>query len=332
MVNKLPFISVIIPAKNEEKLIVNCIDSLNKLDYPKDRYEIIVADGLSTDNTVLASKEMGAIIVKNEKQTVSPGRNIGFQYSKGELIAFTDADCIADRNWLKKSIKYFQQDETIACVGGPNLTPDDETIFGKGVGFVLDQAIFSAGSIHARELKEIKAVVSIPGCNAIYRRSVLEKVMPLDETMLTCDDTKLNRAIIDMGFKLLYTPDVFVWHYRRPTPVKLWKQFYRYAVGRLQVGKKNRKMINLVHICIGLSFPLLLAFLILLYKYNIYYLSLFLTVILLCLLYFAIIGMLKWKSFWVGASIPFIILLIMAAWSCGFMRELVFPMKRVEGK
>ncbi|MEI6816812.1 MAG: glycosyltransferase [Bacteroidota bacterium] len=327
-----PFISIIIPAKNEEKLIRICIESLNKINYPKDKFEIIITDGLSTDNTVAVAKEMGARVINNPKQTVSPGRNIGFENAKGDLIAFTDADCIVDENWLQNSLKYFDQDESVACVGGPNLTPQDESDFGKAVGFVFDQPVFAAGSIHARELKEVKEVISIPGCNAIYRQSVLSKVMPLDESMLTCDDTKLNREIIDLGFKLLYTPDVVVFHYRRPTPKRLWRQFYRYSIGRLQVGKKDKRMINLMHIFSGLSLPIGLIMIFALGFYNLFALSMLALFGILFLSYFAIKGMSKWKSMGVGLNIPLVIIIIMTAWSFGFMRELFFPLKMVEGK
>ena len=326
----LPFISIIVPAKNEEKLIRSCIQSLNSLDYPKEKLEIIIVDGLSTDHTVDVARSLGANVIRNEKQTVSPGRNIGFENAKGELIAFTDADCIVDQRWLSSCVQYFEQDEKVACVGGPNFTPEDESNFGKAVGFVFDQPIFAAGSIHARELKEVKEVTSIPGCNAIYRKSVLAQVMPLDESMLTGDDTLLNRKIIDLGYKLLYTPDVIVLHYRRPTPMRLWKQFYRYAIGRLQVGKKDKRLLNLMHVLTGISLPLmLLFFLFLILDKNFLFLSIITLAGLLFLLYFLIKGMMKWKSLAFGINIPLIIIIIMTAWSCGFLRELILPMKRV---
>lgn len=324
----LPFISIIIPAKNEEKLIRGCITSLNLLDYPKDKIEIIIVDGLSTDNTMDVAREMGATVISNTKQTVSPGRNIGFEKAKGDLIAFTDADCVVDKSWLSNSIKYFEKDKTVACVGGPNLTPSDESDFGKAVGFVFDQPVFAAGSIHARDLNEVKEVNSIPGCNAIYRQSILAKVMPLDESMLTGDDTLLNRKILDFGCRLLYTPDVKVFHYRRPTPGKLWKQFYRYAIGRLQVGKKDKRLLNVTHVLIGLSLPLcMLTIILLLWSKSFLVLSCIMVIAFLFLLYFSIKGMIKWKSPGVGLQVPIVIMFIMTAWSCGFVREWIFPMR-----
>lgn len=328
----LPFVSIIIPAKNEEKLLRGCISSLHQLNYPKEKIEIIIVDGLSTDNTAGVALEMGAKVIRNVKQTVSPGRNVGFENAKGDLIAFTDADCIVDPNWLSNCIKYFENDQTVACAGGPNLTPADESNFGKAVGFVFDQPVFAAGSIHARVLAEVKEVSSIPGCNAIYRQSVLAKVMPLDESMLTGDDTLLNRKILDLGCRLLYTPDVIVFHYRRPTPRTLWRQFYRYAIGRLQVSKKDKRLLNIAHVCIGLSLPVgLLTILVLIWSKSFLLLSCLMLFAFLFLFYFSIKGMIKWKSAGVGMQIPLVIMIIMIAWSFGFMRELIFPIRRLGG-
>lgn len=324
---KEPFVSIIIPVKNEAYLLRNCLESINALDYPKDKIEIIIADGLSTDNTPDIARQYGAKVIINQKQTVSPGRNIAFEIAKGDLVAFTDADCVVDTNWLKNAVKYFD-DEKVVCVGGPNLTPPEEGSFSKAVGFVFGQRIFAAGSIHARNLKEIKEVRSIPGCNAIYRKNGLDLVMPIDESLLTCDDTELNQRLLDKGFKLLNTPDVFVWHYRRPNPKKLWWQMYRYAIGRLQAGKRDRRMINMIHITIGTGIPAILF--LLLFSPPLF---LFFSGIILFLLFLlTVYAFLTTGSFPVSILIPVVVVIMFFAWSAGFMRELIFPIKNVEGK
>ncbi len=322
-----PFISIIIPVRNDASLLKNCLESILNLDYPKDKIEIIVADGMSTDNTVDTAKQHGARVVLNEKKTVSPGRNVAFKLAEGEIVAFTDADCIVDKGWIRNSLKYFEDDE-VACVGGPNLTPSNEEDFGKAVGFVFNQGIFSAGSIHARELKEIRKVRSIPGCNAIYKKDALEKVMPIDESLITCDDTEVKRRLLDKGYKLLYTPDVFVWHYRRPNPKKLFIQMYRYAIGRLQVGKKDRRMINFVHILSGLSLPLSVV---ILFVSPLTFATL-LFLFFLMLIGYSIKAVITTRSFRTALWVPAIIGIITVAWSSGFVRELVCPLKKSEGK
>jgi len=322
-----PFVSIIIPVKNDAYFLKNCLESINLLDYPKDKVEVIIADGLSIDNSLDIARQYGAKVIINQKKTVSPGRNIAFESAKGELVAFTDADCVVDSNWLKNAVKYFN-DKKVVCVGGPNLTPPEDGSFSKAVGFVFGQRIFAAGSIHARNLKEIKEVRSIPGCNAIYRKSGLDLVMPIDESLLTCDDTELNQRLLDNGFKLLYTPDVFVWHYRRPNPKKLWRQMYRYAIGRLQVGKRDKRMINMTHIIVGMGIPSILLVLALALPLFLFFSGIILILFFLLSAY----SLLKTGSLSVSMLIPVVVVIIFFAWSAGFMRELIFPMKKVEGK
>src|SRR3989344_3252080 len=168
MKNNYPFVSIIVPVRNVEKIIKPCLKSLNELNYPKDKYEVIIADSESTDRTPEIAKEYNAIYISTPKRSVCAGRNEGFKVARGEIIAFSDADCVMDKNWIKNSIKYFQ-DKRVAAVGGPNITPPNDTAFAKAVGFVFNQAIFSAGSIHGRLLNQVKEVQSIPGCNVIYR-------------------------------------------------------------------------------------------------------------------------------------------------------------------
>jgi cellulose synthase/poly-beta-1,6-N-acetylglucosamine synthase-like glycosyltransferase len=317
------FVSIIIPVKNEASLLKNCLESILNLDYPKNKIEVIIADGMSTDNTAEVARKYGAKVVLNEKQTVSPGRNVAFKHATGEIVAFTDADCIVDKNWIKNALKYFAGSK-VACVGGPNLTPPDEGDFGKAVGFVFNQSLFAAGSIHAREINEIMSVRSIPGCNAIYRREALDKVMPIDESLLTCDDTELNQRLIDIGYKLLYTPDVFVWHYRRSNPKRLFRQMYRYAIGRLQVGKRDRRMINLVHIITGWSLPL--ALMIFLISRSMFLFILFLFCLML-IGYFVKACMVT-GSLQIALWTPVVICITLIAWSLGFMRELIIPRRK----
>ena len=118
----LPLVSIIIPVRNEAGLLKNCLESISNLDYPKERIEVVIADGMSTDGTAEVARQYGARVVLNEKKTVSPGRNVAFKPAKGEIIAFTDADCIVDKNWIKNSLKYFD-DANAACVGGLTLPP-----------------------------------------------------------------------------------------------------------------------------------------------------------------------------------------------------------------
>ncbi|MBI2041604.1 MAG: glycosyltransferase [Candidatus Nealsonbacteria bacterium] len=319
-----PFVSIIIPTRNVGKFISKCLESLNNLDYPKDKYEVIIADSESTDETPSIARKYGAILVSTAKRSVCAGRNEGFKIAKGEIIAFSDADCVMDKNWIKNSIKYFE-DSVVGGVGGPNLSPADDTSFAKAVSFVLDQPLFLAGSVYGRVLKNIKEVKSLPGCNIILRRETLDKVMPIDETILGGEDFFMNQKIRQLGYRLLYTPDTFVWHYHRAAPKKFFKQIYRYGISRLIIGKKDRRMINPMHIIVGFGVPILAATafsLIIFSPVLLAYIALSAAVFMLI---YTVLAWFKLKSFRAALWVPTVIVIIFCSWSLGFLRELFCP-------
>ena len=98
-----------------------CLASIQNLDYPKDRYEVIIVDGHSTDDTVEIAEKYGCKVVYEDVGTRGDGCNIGVKNAKGEYIAFTDADCVAQKDWLKNLIKQFTM-KKIASAGDPNIT------------------------------------------------------------------------------------------------------------------------------------------------------------------------------------------------------------------
>lgn len=102
-------ISVVIPTYNEEKCIENCLNSV--LSGSVAPLEIIVADGGSTDNTVKISRNMGVTVIDNPHKHAAGGRNEGIKIAKGNVIAFIDADCIADKHWLEEIKNTFENED-----------------------------------------------------------------------------------------------------------------------------------------------------------------------------------------------------------------------------
>ncbi|MDY0128997.1 MAG: glycosyltransferase, partial [Methanosarcina vacuolata] len=96
---KYPFVSVVVGIRNEEKFIEECIESLLNLDYPRDSYEIIIVDGMSTDKTRDIVQKYPVKLLLNEKKNVAAARNLGVDNARGELVAFTDGDCKVDTQW-----------------------------------------------------------------------------------------------------------------------------------------------------------------------------------------------------------------------------------------
>ena len=319
-----PFISVIIPVKNAEHYLPQCLTSLNNLNYPKDKYEVIVSDSASTDRTKEIAISMGAKLIEASGPSVCAGRNSGFKVARGAIIAFSDADCVMDKNWLFNAVKYFD-DQKVVCVGGPSLIPEDETPFGKACGFIFSYSLFTGGSTYGRHFDEVREVKHNPGCNTIYRRSVLAKVMPVDERFTDGEDVIMNKQLQDLHCTFLFTPDTKLWHYRSSSPGRFWRQKIRYGMGRVMISRACPELLNAMHIIVGFSIPLLVCiFAITAYFGAVFFLAT-LGACLVFLLFFFFLAWAKTGSLAVASNVPLAIIILMFGWSVGFMQELISP-------
>ena len=233
-------VSIIIPTKNNADILERCLESIHNLDYPKDEVEVIIVDGHSTDGTVEVAKKYGCRVVYEDVGTIGGARNIGVEHSRGDYIVFTDADCVADRDWLKNLIREFK-DESVASVGGPNITPRDDTEFAKRVGVVLE-FLSKPGPRYAFSADKIVEIHHNPTCNSAYRKAILQEVGGFNPRLITCDDEELDYRIRKRGYKILFTPYAKVYHYKRPTWKRFAKMAWNYGIGRGQTIKLHKEM------------------------------------------------------------------------------------------
>lgn len=329
MIKENPFFSIVIPVKNDAVLLRRCLESLMKLDYPKDLCEIIIADGQSSDDTKIVSLQYGARVVDNKKGIVVSGRNEGYKAARGDIIAFTDADCVFGSGWLRNSIKYFSDDK-VGGVGGVTFMPPGSSSFEKAIDFLFHLAEFFQTTSHRKSVSFAKEVQDIPGCNAFYLRQALDAVMPVDENLLTAEDVWMNFCVRKAGYKLMHAPDVILWHYRRNSPKRFARQIYRFAIGRLQAGRKSAALVNILHILIGLGIPVFLACLA--YFYLTGSITSCFKTFFLFLVFIALLPLPKTKSPSVSANMPFVLIIFIFAWSAGFLKELLLPLKDVNGR
>lgn len=230
-----PFVSIIVPVRNEEQNLPRLFSSFKKLIYPKDKYEVIIVDGESTDKTVALAKQFGANIYTNPQQIRSTGCQIGIDHARGMLIAFTDADCMVPRDWLTILVPLVLSKQHVASAGGPNQTPIDDSMVASIIGDSIE-FITRPGARYGYKGKEITEIYHNSGCNVLYKKSALKKVKGFLADLLTCEDEELDYRLRKEGFTLLYTPDVIVDHYRRSTFLSLFTQMYRYGLGRVQAS------------------------------------------------------------------------------------------------
>jgi len=220
--NKLPKVSIIIPCKYIDSYTEQCVQYCKNLDYPE--FEIIVLPDEDNDK-----KLEGVKIIPTGN--VSPGkkRNMGIEKSSGELLAFIDSDAYPRKDWLKNAIKYFNDDK-IAAVGGPGITPEDDSDMQKASGYVLSS--FLVGNLSSRfKIKKAYESDDIHSCNFIARRDVIEKVK-WNEKYWPGEDTLMCLGIKKMGLKMLEVPDVVVYHHRKPLFIPHIKQISRFGLHR----------------------------------------------------------------------------------------------------
>jgi glycosyltransferase involved in cell wall biosynthesis len=223
---RTPKISVIIPVKNREKVIGNCLKAV--LTQSLKPFEVIVVDGHSTDRTVKEVKKFPVKLVYEDYGTVGGARQVGLENSKGEYVAFTDSDCIPQKDWLKNLMKEFNHD--FIGVGGGIKNVGNE-IWSKTIAFIFNTFVGSANSIQGRLFKTKRTVKSISGSNSMYRRTNLMEIGGFNTSLSINEDTELNLRLSNYG-KLFYVPNAIVLHNPNRKLRDFAQRIYDFGSGR----------------------------------------------------------------------------------------------------
>jgi cellulose synthase/poly-beta-1,6-N-acetylglucosamine synthase-like glycosyltransferase len=311
-----PLVSIIVPVKNNEKIIEACIQSLINLNYPNDKIEIIIVDARSTDKTREIAQKYNLKVITDEGKGRAIAINTGVSHAQGEYIAFTDADCIADPNWIRNLLNYFNS-EDIGGVGGPNIVPPNSSSFIKAIEYV------SMLSPNAKKFDLAGEVDSIAGCNSIYRSDVLKKFIPLPEVGYI-EDTLLNYRIRKANFKLVSAPDAIVWHNRHYSNLSaFFKQTISMGKGILEGARFEKDLIKPFHFLVGLSLPLIIVFFIGIWLLTSFSIALVFSCILLFILTIFLIlkCLIDTKSLNIALYAPLIAFVEIFGYSIGFIVE-----------
>jgi glycosyltransferase involved in cell wall biosynthesis len=204
----MPKVSVVVCTYNGGKTLRGCLDSLMELDYPD--YEVIVVNDGSNDNTAEICAEFPQVVYQHQRnQGLSVARNVGAGLAGGEIVAYTDDDCVADEHWLRYLVQAMR-DQQVEAIGGPNLTPESD-------GWIARCVAASPGNPSHVMLDDTHAE-HIPGCNMAFRRSTLLGIGGFDpQFRVAGDDVDICWRMLDANLPIGYAPGAMVWHHRRAT-------------------------------------------------------------------------------------------------------------------
>jgi succinoglycan biosynthesis protein ExoA len=253
-----PFVTIILPIRNESKFIAHCLQAILAQDYPADQMEILVVDGMSNDGTrqIIASyaaKYPNVFLLDNPAQIVPAAMNIGIKQARGEIIIRVDGHTLIAPDYVRACVEALQTSGA-DCVGGPMIARG-ESPFGEAVALATSHPFGVGGSRfhYATEIMEIDTVYL-----GAYRREIFERVGYFDEEMVRNQDDEFNYRLRAAGGKIMLYPTIQSIYYNRSTGCSLWKQYFQYGFWKVRVAQKLPGQMRLRHfIPFGLVISLL---------------------------------------------------------------------------
>jgi glycosyltransferase involved in cell wall biosynthesis len=333
MNSTFPFVSAIIVTRNEQENIAKCIQSLFEQDYPKEKYEIVIIDGKSTDKTLeliqivetkyrdLHNSGVPKVsILINEKLSLAAGWNIGIKSSSGEYVVRIDGHAYASTDFIRKSVETMLSVGDAVCVGGTI-----ETIGVNEKGELIKEALTSPFGVGGSKFRYSK----VPGyvdtvAYGLYQKKIFYTIDFFDEFLERTQDNDLHRKIRAKGGKFYLNPEIKTFYYSRSTFKKLTRQQFQNGKWTM-INFMRRPGKMAVRHFIPLFFDLGIFFLIILGLLNSIFLILAIFVIIFhlgCGFYFAMKNTKKLSHL---IKLPFVFLLIHCVYGigsiCGFLSK-----------
>jgi glycosyltransferase involved in cell wall biosynthesis len=226
-------ISIIIPIRNEENYIIECIDSILNFDYPKELLEVIFVDGMSEDKTVeiiesYMLKYSYIKVIKNEKKIVPVAMNFGIKKAQGEYICRLDAHANYPKDYISKLLHWSQKLDA-DNVGAVCITDiKSNTNKAKAIQFVMSDKFGVGNSLFRVGVTEPLEVDTVPF--GFYKKEIFDKIGLYDERLIRAQDLELNKRLKKYDGKIYLIPDVQCTYYPRENYKAFFKN--RFETGR----------------------------------------------------------------------------------------------------
>jgi glycosyltransferase involved in cell wall biosynthesis len=239
-----PFVTITMPCLNEERFIEACLTSVRRQDYPADRYEVLVADGGSTDATRQIIARMSADdprvrLIDNPERIQAPAMNKMIRAAKGDVIVRMDVHCEYADDYVSKCI------DALEATGADNVggaqRSRSKTFFQRALCAALESPLGVGGAKYRGA--DYEGFVDTVFLGA-FRRRVFETVGLYDPNAITNEDAELNQRIIGAGGKVFLSREVVVHYYPRDSFESLARQYFKYGRGRARTLLKLHKFLS----------------------------------------------------------------------------------------
>ncbi len=242
----LPFVSIVMASLNGRHLLPAVFSSIENLNYPRARFEVILVDDGSTDSTAEFVKEdLPYVRLIRNGMTIGPAasRNGGIKAARGEIVAFLDNDVEPDKEWLRELVQPFEDGPAIGISCSKILFKDKPNVINSTGGVMniyadaWDRGVFE---MDKKQYDDARRVFF--GCSAAMaaRRDVLEKAGCFDPALNIYEDADLGWRVNLLGYKVIYAPASLAYHRRGSTIVRgTLRAKYELERSRLRTMIKN---------------------------------------------------------------------------------------------
>ena len=253
-INTFPYISALIVCRNEDEYIKLSLQSVLDQDYPNDRYEILVIDGMSDDETVKTAKQVteryraehskcpDTHFLYNKKKILAAGWNIGIRNSKGKYVFRIDAHSEIPSDYISKCVTTITMHDAV-CVGGKieskSIQGEDDTI-----AKVLSSPFGVGNSSFRVSNTEGYVDTAVYG---LYDRQIFDEVGYFDESLVRNQDIELHARIRNAGGKFYFNPEIKSIYYTRNTVKKMLRQAFQNGKWNPIVSQKTKGTLSIRH-------------------------------------------------------------------------------------
>ena len=234
-----PMVTVVMAVRNEGACIARALDAVRALDWPRERLEIVVADGGSQDDTArqvdwIAARDPRVRRIDNPACHVAPGLNLAIAAASGDVIVRVDGHCRVPAGYVREGVAVLRLGGA-ECAGGP-VRATGEAAMGRAIAMAMSSR-FGVGGASFRWARNAREVDHVPF--GVWRREVFAAIGPFDESLVRNQDDELSDRLRGAGGRIRLMPAQVVEYWSRATLAGLWRQYFGYGFWKVHVIRRR---------------------------------------------------------------------------------------------